>query len=315
MAKVPNVRKMAYGSAPRATPCIYKGKVITLGAFGDLHCYDLKTGKPIWQKDYRKDFGAPAKPPEWGYSVPPIIVDGKLILMPGDLIALEPETGKLIWRVKTAGPNYAAFTPATIGQSRQVIGYDANGAGGWNVADGSRLWSLPADNSKGYIVPSPVMIGEKLLLAEESNNARLLGFTADGKIETTPLAESKRLAPEIATPTIVGSLVLGATSGLVCLDPADELKTLWTQDEEDAFQGLAHIIAGGDRAMVFGDKGEMVMIRATREKCEILGRAKLCGTDKSSIVWAHPAIAGGIIFVRDEKFIYAWRMVAPATAG
>jgi hypothetical protein len=62
--------------------------------------------------------------------------------------------------------------------------------------------------------------------------------------------------------------------------------------------------------MVFGDRGEMVMIRATREKCEILGRAKLCGlAEKDAVVWAHPAIADGVVFVRDEKYLYAWQML------
>ena len=45
--------------------------------------------------------------------------------------------------------------------------------------------------------------------------------------------------------------------------------------------------------MVFGDKGEMVMIRPTREKCEVLGKVKLCtAAGDSSIVWAHPALLG-----------------------
>ena len=58
MARVPNTGKMAYGIGPRATPAIYKGKVIVIGAFGDVHCYDLKTGRELWKKDYRRDFGA-----------------------------------------------------------------------------------------------------------------------------------------------------------------------------------------------------------------------------------------------------------------
>jgi len=320
--KVPNPRKMAYGSAPRATPCIHDGKVITLGAFGDLHCYDLKTGRPVWQKDYRRDFGAPTKPPEWGYSVPPTVVDGKLILMPGGLVALDPNTGKLLWRVKTAGANYAAYTSATVAGKRQVIGYDAATVAGYNVADGERIWSMPVNNSNGYIVPAPVIVGGKLLLATETPAdksdgapayppARLFEFEPDGKANPTPAGESKRLAPQMATPTVVGDMALGVTDGLVCLDPADGLKTLWTQDQEDAFMGMAHVVAHADLAMVFGDKGEMVMIRATRERCEVLGKANLCpSASKSSVVWSHPAIAGGTIFIRDEKYVYAWQMLS-----
>lgn len=318
--KVPNPRKMAYGSAPRGTPCIYKGKVVVLGAFGDLHCYDLKTGKPLWEKNYHKDFGAPIKPPEWGYSVPPIVVEGKLIVMPGDLVALDPNSGELLWRAKTAGPNYAAFTPATVAGKRQVIGYDKAAVAGYDVATGRRIWSMPVNNSNGYIVSAPVMVGDKLLLATETPAdkgdgapvyppARLFGFDDDGKVNPARVGESDILGPEIATPTVLGGMVLGATDGLICLDPAERLKTLWTREDEDALLGMAHIVVGGDRAMIFGDKGEMVMVRATRHKCEMLGKAKLCpSATKSSVVWSHPAITRGRIYIRDEKYIYAWQM-------
>ncbi len=309
-ARIANGRQMAYSSAPRATPCIYKGKVVTIGAFGDVHCYDLKTGKSVWEKNYRKDFGAPAKPPEWGYAVAPLIFDDKLILMPGDLVALDPNTGRTIWRARTAGPNYSSFTPAAVGAVREVVGYDANSVGGWDIASGKRIWSMPVDNSKTYIVPSPVVLGPKLLLATESDKTRLYNFAAGGAIDTMPLGENGNLRPEMATPTVVGGLVLGISNGLVCLDPNDGIKTLWIQKTEDAFQDMAHIVATGDRAMVFGDRGDMVMIRATREKCEILGRAKLCGGQaKDAVVWSHPAIAGGVIFIRDDKYLYAWQML------
>ena len=56
------------------------------------------------------------------------------------------------------------------------------------------------------------------------------------------------------------------------------------------------------------------MIRATREKCEVLGRVKLSGTKgKASVVWAPPAIADGRIFARDEKYLYAYQIL-PAKA-
>jgi len=313
-AKVANGRQMAYSSAPRATPCIYRGKAITIGAFGDVHCYDLKTGKSVWEKNYRKDFGAGNEPPEWGYSVAPLIVDDKLILMPGDLVALDPNTGLTIWRAKTAGPNYSAFAVASVGPVREIIGYDANNVGGWDIASGKRIWFMPVDNSKNYIVPSPVVFGRMLLLATESDKARLYNFAADGTINTMPLGENRDLCPEIATPTLQGGLVLGISHGLICLDANDKLNRLWIQNKEDAFKGMAHIVATSGRAMVFGDRGEMVMIRATREKCEILGRAKLCGgSEKTAVVWSHPAIAAGVIFIRDEKYLYAWRML-PAKA-
>jgi hypothetical protein len=180
---------------------------------------------------------------------------------------------------------------------------------------------MPVNNSNNYIVPAPVMVGDKLLLATETPSekaegvpdyppARLFGFDADGKVIAEPLGSSDRLAPQMATPTVLGKLALGITDGLICLDPADGLKTLWTQEDEDPTLGeVAHVVVGGDRAMIFGDKGEMVMVRATRDKCQVLGKANLCpSATKSAVVWSHPAITRTRIFIRDEKYIYAWEM-------
>lgn len=311
MAKAVNGRQLDYGSAPRATPAIYKGKAITIGAFGDVNCFDIKTGRVIWKKHFMKDFRA-GKVPTWGFSVAPLIFDDKLILMPGNLLALDPNTGKTIWTAKTAGPNYSAFAAGNVGGVRQIIGYDAAGIGGWDIAKGKQIWGMPADNSKGYIVPSPVLMGDKLVLATESEDTRLYKFGPGGLLDVKPLGENEDMNPEMATPTAQGDLLLGTCNGLICMDPKDNLKTLWIQDKEDSFLGMAHIVATTDRALVFGDKGEMVMIRATREKCEILGRAKLSGTKgKASLVWAHPAIADGRIFARDEKYLYAYQILPP----
>ncbi len=311
MAKSYNGRKLDYGSAPRATPAIYKGKVITIGAFGDVQCFDLKSGKVVWKKHYMKDYRA-GKVPTWGFATAPLIFDNKLFITPNALMALDPNTGETIWTTKTAAANYSTFAAGKVGGVRQIIGYDATVIGGWDVASGKQLWAMPADNSKGYIVPSPVLIGGKLLLATESEDARMFKFGAGGVLNVEPACENKDLRPEMATPTAQGDLLLGISNGLICMDPNDNLKTLWIQDKEDSFRGMAHIIAAKDRALVFGDKGEMVMIRATKDKCEILGRAKLCvAASKSSVVWAPPAIADGRIFVRDQKYLYAYQMTEP----
>ena len=304
---VPNTLEMDYGASPRATPLIHRGKVVCIGAAGDVHCLDLKTGKCAWEKDYRKDFQA-GKVPTWGHCTAPLAVDGKLILHPGNVVALDPATGKMLWTGKAHGPNYSSFVVATFSGVRQIIGYDGRSLAAWEVKTGRRVWELEVDNSKGYIVPAPVVLGDKLLVATDDEDARLYGFDAKGKLKPLPLAESEDLAPEMATPTVQGELILGICEGLVCLDPARKLKTLWIEEDEDAFYGLSHIVAAKDRAMVFGANGTMALIRAGQDKCVLLGTAKLCKD-----TWSHPALTDGRVYVRDEKLLYCYELAPPAT--
>jgi len=301
---VPNALEMDYGASPRATPAIRRGKVYCLGAAGDLHCLDLKTGKVIWEKDYKKDFGA-GRLPTWGHCTAPLIVEDKLIVHPGDVVALDPATGKTVWRGKAYGPNYSSFAVGTFGGVKQLVGYDSRSLAAWDVKSGERIWELEVDNGKGYIVPAAVVLGEKLLVATEDEDARIYGFDKKGKLIEMPEAENEDLAPEMATPTMQGELILGICEGLVCLDPRSKLKTLWIEEDEDAFYGLSHIVAGRDRALVFGSNGTMVLVKATRKKCTILGTSKLCKD-----TWTHPALTGGKIYIRDEKFFYCYELKA-----
>jgi outer membrane protein assembly factor BamB len=296
------VEKMDYGAAPRATPRIYRGKVYCIGAVGDMYCLDLKTGKVLWQKKFSEDFQA-GKPPYWGYSVSPIIVDGQVVIMPRNVVALDPNSGKVTWTGKATGPNYSTPIAGEFGGVRQVIAYDANGLGGWEVKTGKRLWTLAVDTNKGYIVPTPVALAGKLFLSTPDEDARIYAFDKEGKLIPKPLAESGEFNPEMATATLQGDLLLGICEGLVCLDPSKKLKKCWIQERERAFYGLGHIVASKDRALVFGQEGTMVLVKAEPDKCTVLGSVKLC---KATPVWSHAALAGGKVYIRDPKQFYCY---------
>ncbi len=313
----PNAEKMEFGAAPRAAPRIYRGKVYCLNAWGELFGFDLASGRLVWRKHLAREFQQ--KTPTWGYCCSPLMANGNLIVNPGGtggpVAALDPQTGNAVWTGKGDGVNYAAFLLGTFGGVEQLIGYDRKTAGGWDAKTGERLWTLDVDASYGYIAPSPVAVGGKLLLTSDQQDARLMGFTAAGKILNEPAAENMDLAPEIATPCVWGGLILGASSGLLLLDPAtpdsgNSLKTLWLDDNEDCLRGLCHAIVSEDRALVLCEDGQLLLLAADRKSCTILDRAKLCER-----TWVHPALAYGRLYVRDKAAVYCYEMPAPEPAS
>ena len=302
---VPNDRDMDYGPAPRATPLIYRDKVYTLGAFGDLYCFELKTGKIIWQKDFLKDFGV-AKEPKWGFSSSPLIAGGKLIVNPGGkaaLAALDPETGGILWQGKGGEANYSSFIAGTFGGVEQVVGFDDKTLGGWELATGKRLWSVAVEHGENYIVPTPIAVGGKLFVTDQKNDSQLFAFSNDGKIQPEPVAKSDDICPEVITPVVAGDLILGMTKELVCLDTANNLNTLWTcgKDKDPAFtkDRPCHLIVSDSVALAFSSRGEMVLFQFDSKGPKILGRAKLCGR-----TLMHPTVAGTRLYVRDAEFLY-----------
>jgi outer membrane protein assembly factor BamB len=65
------------------------------------------------------------------------------------------------------------------------------------------------------------------------------------------------------------------------------------------------MVAQGDRILALDETGDLRLIRATPEKYELLGEAKVA--DKES--WAHVAVDRGMVFVRDLDGItaYGWK--------
>jgi len=296
---------MGYGAGPRATPLIVGGKVYTLSAMGDLYCFDLAKGTVHWQRNLATEFMATV--PAWGYCSSPLIVDGKLIVNPGaetaSLAVLDPATGKTLWQTPGKPAAYGSFIAGSFGGHQQLIGYDAESIGGWEIATGKRLWTLAPENAGDYFVGTPLNVNGKLLIASDTNAARLYDFTPDGLIVPKPVATSPDLAPDMASPVALDGLVYGASGSLYCLDPAAGLKTAWSSGDEAALADFATIIAGNHRLLVVTEKGICLLLSAQGKKCEILGRLELCRQTLS-----HPALANGALYVRDDKWLYCYAM-------
>lgn len=298
----PAAGDMDYSNSPRANPVIHRGMVYTLGAFGDLHCVDLETGGIIWKKNIFKDFGAELL--SWGSCSAPLITDDKIIINPGSpnasVVALDIHNGQVVWKTPGQIAAYASFIVGTFGNVRQVIGYDAISAGGWDIKTGKRLWKLIPPEDYDFNVPTPVNVDGKLLLTTENNGTRLYGFSDDGKIIPEPLAKNNALSPDSQTPVVLDGLAFGSYNGkLFCMDVKDDLKTLWSQ-QQDAFYEYQTLIAGNGHVLITTLEGRLMLIEVNRDHYSLKSRLKLF---EDTEVWSHPALVGKRMYIRNDKEI------------
>lgn len=297
-----------YGNSPRATPLIHGDLVFVAGAFGYLACLELKTGKVIWEMDIREDFGAKDER-KWGMCSTPLIVDNKLIINPGgkdaSLVALEPRTGKVIWKTPGKAASYGNFIAGTFGGKKQIVGHDLDSLGGWDPATGKRLWELVPPLPGDFNVPTPISVGEHLLVTTENNRTRLYAFKADGTIQPEPIAVNKTLHPDTLTPVAVGGRLLGIQKRLYCLDLKDKLKTLWSHDDP-AFNKFASFIADEERLLVVSLEGEIVLLDAQAKEYKELGRWQMFQEEQAG--YAHPAVVGTRLYLRGNASVVAIEM-------
>jgi outer membrane protein assembly factor BamB len=304
------VGSLDYGNSPRATPLIEHERVYLLGAFGHLHCVDIVSGRIIWQRNLVADYHVPKERLSvWGYCSSPLVVDRRLIVAPGaedaSVVALDPATGRELWRSPGAPAGHGSFIAATVAGESQVIGHDNATLGGWGVASGRRLWTLKPPVVGDFNVPTPVLVGDKLLVATEMNGTRLHAFQADGTISPEPLARSDDLSPDMATPVAVGTRIFGIQECVIELNAAQGLATV-QRGEAGGLDTYAAVMAGSDRLLVIGNKGRLMMYDITgggcRLACECDAFTEMEGAACNPI-YSHPAIVGTRLFIRGEHEI------------
>ena len=305
----PAAGKMDYTNSPRANPVICDRLVYLLGAFGDLHCVELDSGRIVWKKHLVNDFDA--KLPMWGYSSTPLAVGRKLIVNPGakqaSIVALDRLTGELLWSTPGDPPGYASFVLAELGGQRQLVGYDAISLGGWDPDSGKRLWRLVPEFDGDFNVPTPIVVGDKLLVTTENNGTRLYGFDRQGQINPEPVAFNEDLAPDTATPVVIDGMVLASFGGLWCLDLDNGLETLWESDE-DALAYHCTLIAGNGRVLVMTQSGKLYLLAASKKGFSIISTIELFQevAETERDVWSHPALVGNRLYVRNLLGVYCF---------
>jgi len=301
--------KMDFTNSPRANPVIRDGLVYLLGAFGHLHCVRLGSGDVVWSKNLPAEFAA--KVPTWGYCSTPLVVGHRLIVNPGaeraSLVALDRRSGERLWAAPGDPPGYGSFVLASFSGVEQIVGYDAVSLGGWDPQTGRRLWKLVPQYEGDFNVPTPIVVGDKLLVSTENNGTRLYGFDGKGRIIPEPLAANEDLAPDTSTPAVENGLVLGSCFRLVCLDLNKGLGTLW-EHEEDPFCDYASVIGGNGRFLVTTQVGKLGLVEADRAGFRCAGTVDLFRdvADTERDVWSHPALVGNRLYIRNLLATYCF---------
>jgi outer membrane protein assembly factor BamB len=307
-AVIPAAGHLDFGNSPRATPLIEGDWVYLASAFGEVQCVKLATGELVWELDLHAEFKADGELP-WGMCASPLIVDGNVVVNPGakeaSLVALNAKTGAVVWKTPGAGAAYGSFLAGRFGGRQQIVGHDADSLGGWDAKTGKRLWRLVPRIAKGFGVPTPVAVGDRLLVSSE-NGTNLYKFRKDGVIDSQPIAVNKDLAPDCHTPVVVGNRVFGVWNDLLCLDASKGLSTVW-RGEDNAFASYASIVAASDRLLVVGLDGELVLVDAKGDNFRVLGRARTFSDDHG--VYSHPAIVGDRLYLRGSNEILSIDLV------
>lgn len=291
-----------FDEGPRAAPTVSGGQVYTFGAQGMLHCLQLAGGGKIWSLDTHKEFGV--KKGFFGAAGSPLVDGQRVFLNVGGkdgagLVALDKDTGRLVWKATDDGASYASPILANLGGKPHLLAFTRAGLVGVNPATGERYFQFPwrARSNASVNAATPLVIDDLIFLSASYGTGAVLLRVNGTKLEKVWSGEES-LTNHYSTGVYYDGHVYGYHGRQEYGQSvrAIELRTGKVRWSEESF-GAGTVTRVGDRLLLMRESGELVMIRATPERFEVISRAQILpGT-----VRAYPALADGLLYIRSEN--------------
>lgn len=192
---------------------------------------------------------------------------------------------------------------------RQYVQLTANSLIGVAASDGRFLWKYDrAANGMGINCSTPIYHDGVLFASSAYGNgggAVKLSKDAAGTYTVEEVYFSRNMQNHHGGMIVVGDVLYGANGGneggfLTCMDFKTG-ETLWR--DRDAPKGS--LLMADDRLYLRSESGTMFLIEPSREGLIVHGKFEQ--PDRSSSpAWAHPVIANGKLYVRDQGLLLCY---------
>jgi len=295
------------GSWIRATPAYDNGRLYVAGMRDRLTCLNAQDGKEVWTVDFPKQVGTAA--PSFGYVSSPL-VDGNAVYTQagGAVVKLDKLTGKIIWRKLKdgGGMSGSAFSSPIIAEvagKRQLIVQTRTTLAGMNLEDGNVLWSRKIPAFRGMNILTPVVYRDSIFTSTYGGKSLLVDISSQGGRLSASEKWVNKTQGYMSTPVVIdGHAYLHRKDQRVsCIDLSNgELK--WTSRPFGKYWSM---VARGNTILALDEKGYLYLLAADPAAFKLLDSRNI----SDAPTWAHLAVAGDTLFVRELNAVAAYRHV------
>lgn len=294
------------GDGPRGTPTIDGERLYVEGGNGDVACMEAATGKTIWYASLSQDFGG--RTPGWGYSESPLITGNLVIVTPGGqqgtIVALDKMSGSKIWQSAnvTEGAHYSTPVLATIGGVKQLVQFGNQSVFGVALDDGRLLWSYKAPANGTANCCSPIVDGDHVFASSAyGTGGGLVKITTSGDSQQAEeVYFEKRLQCHHGGIVKIGDYMYSCGDGpLTCVNFLTG-KIEW----QSRSVGKGSLVAADGMLYILSEGHRVALAEATPEEYREHGMFEIQSHGRPS--WAHPVVAGGILYLRDQDSLTAY---------
>jgi outer membrane protein assembly factor BamB len=288
------------GPGPRGTPTLDADRLYVLTENGDLACLRVQDGTRIWQRNILADFRGDL--PNWLISESPL-VDGNLVIVsPGGrdaaVVALDKLSGKTVWQSRGLSDeaSYASAIVADVHGIRTVIAFTGQAGVGLRLSDGSLLWRYREPSNRTANAATPIYAdGRVFYTSNYGVGAGLLALRpAAGGIDTNEVYFTRDMQNHHGGVVLVDGYLYGYNNAiLTCLEFATG-KMMW----RDRSVGKGAITYADGHLYIVGENQTVGLVEATPAGYREKGRFTI--KDEGWNSWAHPVVAGGTLFIRNQ---------------
>jgi len=295
-------------NGPRGTVTVNDSKVYLISGYGVLYCFDQNTLNLVWKKDFLNEFNSSNI--TWGINEAPLVVDNMVIATPGgtkgNIVALEKNTGELIWTCAGEGDLSAYCSPQYVSNQEvpQIVTITANHVIGVDVRTGKELWSVEKTNRWSVHANTPVYSDGMLLCTSGYGGGSIMLRLTNGGRNVEKVWESTELDNRLGSMVKIGNYVYGSGDSKRYWFCAD-WKTGEIKFKQNGY-AMGNIIADEGMLYCYTDRGNMLLAKATPEKFDVVSKFPITlGTAQH---WAHPVLYKGLLFVRHGNSLMAYQV-------
>ena len=289
------------GAGPRGTPTLSGGRVYTLGATGILNALDAADGAVAWSRNAASDTGA--RTPVWGFSSSPLVVDDLVVVATsGALVAYDLATGAPRWLGPAGGESYSSPHLLTIGGVEQIVQLSGDGATGVSPVDGTPLWDHPWAGFP-IVQPAQTADGDILISVSDSSGTRRLavvdgpgGWTVEERWTSTGFK------PYFNDFVVHGGHAFGFDGRILACVDVEDGERQWKGGRYG--NGQLILLPEQNLLLVSSERGDLALVRATPDQFTELARFPAI----EGKTWNHPVLAGGVLLVRNDQEMVAFRL-------
>jgi outer membrane protein assembly factor BamB len=246
----------------------------------------------------------------YGMSGAPLRVDDKVIVHTSGLkgpgvVAYNALTGELMWEGASRKQGYASVFEVELLGRPHLVNLAATELVGLDPATGKDLWTFTWDTWNGLSCAQPLKVSDDQLFVSTGygKGAAMVKLTETaGALRAEAIWSGMAMKNKFNSSVLIDGVVFGLDEGRIAAVDVLTGERRW----KGKSYGYGQLILADGVLIILGEVGELAMVKPSKEAFEEISTVQAL----TGRTWNNPALAGGILLVRNATEMVAYDLRA-----